>query len=188
MKKIIIILTFILCNILYSNAQTNVFQYNKCVDVNFGYNACNGPMSVVNPDIKSVSGANLAISVYGIYFDASFNVEGNHSGNTGIDKYYGYKTSSWHLGYSFPVCKWFKIIPVLGQSKYAEGFYDGLDYHITNNGSISNKFNVSGDIYNKFDYGVVFNFNICKYLNIYTAIERYNFGIGVGISMPFNIF
>jgi hypothetical protein len=143
-------------------------------------------MSLVNPDVKGVSGANIAINVYGIYFDASFNVEGNHSGNTGIDKYYGYKTSSWHLGYSFPVCEWFKIIPVVGQSKYAEGFYDGLDYNVTNNG-ISNKFYVSGDSYTEFDYGVVFNFKICKFLNIYAAIERYNFGIGAGLSIPFYI-
>lgn len=186
MKKIIIILIFILSNILYSYAQTNMLQYNKCVDFNFGYNVCNGPMSLANSNVERVSGLKISGSAFGIYFDASLNVEGNHSGNTGIDNYYGYKTSSWHLGYSFPVCRWFKIIPIVGMSKYAEGYYDGSDWYITRNG-ISNKFKQDGFGYIAVDYGVVFNFNIYKFLNIYTSIERCNFSIGAGISIPFNI-
>lgn len=181
MKKILICLVAICVSC--SVYGQRLIDYNKTVDFNFGYNSSSGLLPAVNSNVYPVAAMQMSLSVYGIYFDASFNVEGNHSGNTGLGQYYGNKTSSWHLGYSLPVCKWLKIIPVVGMSKWAEGYYDGSDWHLSHSG-ISNKFVQVGYSYNAVDFGVVFNFTVCKFINIYTNFELHNVGVGIGFSYP----
>lgn len=154
-------------------------ERNKAFSFNIGYNYSYG----VEGRYKGVSGMSFALSLYGVYLDFSGNVEGNHAGNMGVDKYSGYKTQALHIGYTFPISDWMRIIPVIGYSTSAIGYYDGSDFTVDENG-VSNKFHAS-DKSVFFDYGVVVNVTIVKWLSLYANIERRNIGMGVGVYLTF---
>ena len=156
-----------------SAQEVKFLDRNKMCIAAFGYNG-NGWRH------ETVDGFSAMMNILGVHIDFGFNGEGNNEGNTGIGKYYGYKTSTWHIGYSIPACEWLKITPVVGSSKWAKGYYDGLDYTADGNG-IHNKFYPS-EQYKKFDYGVVISAEIAKFVVLYVNVERYNIGAGLGIS------
>ena len=182
MKRNLIILFYIF-TISPALAQRNIFEYNNTIDINLGYNNSGALRTLVDKNICGVSGMQLSLCVYGVYLDAAFNVQGNSSSNMGIGKYKGYQTWACHIGYSFPVCKWAKIIPVVGMTSWAEGYYDGSDYYVTDDG-VANRFKGNGYSYKAFDYGIVFNFTISEWVNLYVNIEAHNIGGGVGLSIP----
>lgn len=139
----------------------------------FGYNGSGWSHNTVN-------GFQALVNIWGFHVDCAFNAEGNNEGNTGTGIYYGYRTWAVHVGYSFPICEWFKITPVVGYNYWGKGYYDGLDYTVDGNG-IHNKFTPL-ETHKDFDYGVVLSVEIAKFIVLYANIERHNIGVGLGIS------
>lgn len=182
MKKFLVTL-FCIFAISSVSAQRNIFQHNHTFDINLGYNSSGGFIPIVNDKVSGVSSMQLSLSCHGVYLDGAFNIQGDHTSNVGVDQYAGYQTYACHVGYSFPVCKWAKIIPVIGVSSWAEGYYDGSDWSVINNG-IVNRFHKNYG-YTAFDYGVVLNFTIAKFLNVYLNVEAHNIGGGVGVSFQY---
>lgn len=173
MKKIISIIVILLSITSVSAQKSSIIEYNKTPWAAFGYN-CSGYSH------KGVNGMCGMMNILGVHVDYAFNAEGNNEGNSGIDRYYGYETYAWHLGYSIPVTEYFKVTPVIGMSKWGEGYYDGLDYTIDENG-IHNQFNATYE-YRRFDYGVVLSAEIKKTIVLYVNLERENIGVGIGVT------
>ena len=107
--------------------------------------------------------------------------------NMGIDKYEGYHAYSWHIGYSLPVCDWFKVTPFVGKAVWAQGYWDGGDWVVTDSG-IANNFIPDGWYHKGLDVGIELNFTIATYLNIFINATTYNIGFGLGGSIPFRMF
>jgi hypothetical protein len=177
MKKLLLIIATLL-TIGVTEAQevkNNAFLVrNKGCVAAFGYNGSGW-------SFDNVDGVTALLNIYGVHFDFSFNAEGNNEGNTGIDIYQGYRTRSFHIGYSIPICNWLKITPVVGYNNWGKGYYDGLDYTVGQSG-IQNKFTATSRI-KGFDFGAVVSAEIAKTVVLYINIERYNIGAGVGICL-----
>jgi hypothetical protein len=175
MRKYLLIIALFLCaSASAQEVKDNLFlSRNKGVVGAFGYNGCGWRFD-------RVDGMTVMLNIYGVHLDYSFNGEGNNEGNTGIDIYYGYRTHAFHVGYSIPICDWFKVTPVIGYNNWQEGYYDGLDYTVDGNG-IHNKFTATSYV-RGFDFGLVLSAEIAKILVLYVNVERYNIGVGAGIS------
>ena len=183
MKKICTLIFLFFCNINFLFSQNSLFDYSKTFDINYSYNC----YKCTNNSLNGLNGCKISTIIYGFYFDGSFNTEENYCRNTGVNKFYGYKTSSFHIGYSFPVFPWLRIIPVLGQATFAEGYYNGLD-HVTKLDTICNEFYITGNNYKKLDYGVNIIVTLFKFINFCVSFERYNYSYGLGISIPLYLY
>lgn len=182
MRKLIIFIALIFICAASSAQESKFLARNKGVSFGIGYNN-SGSFRLLKDDyITGVNGMSIYMFCWGAYLDVAFNTEGDQSGNMGIDIYDGYKTSAFHVGYAIPLCKWFRVIPVIGYSKWAEGYYDGSDYGVNGYG-IVNRFYPRKHL-NAVDYGVVLQFMIGKWVDIVVNVEAYNIGIGAGIIMP----
>ncbi|MBO5821282.1 MAG: hypothetical protein J6R02_06775 [Alistipes sp.] len=186
MKRILIVIITVL---IASSAmgQTTFLDRNKTFDINVGYIGHGTNMTKYRDGVHNVNAVSGSLCIYGVYLDVASNSKGDHSRNLGIDQYEGYRTRSWHIGYALPVCDFIKIIPYIGASRWAEGYWDGSDWYVNEDG-INNKFITTGTEYHLFDPGIVVQGTIARYINIFLNVSRCNIGAGIGISLPFEIF
>lgn len=157
---------------------------NKAVSVNCGYSYIFGKKEY--PEMRGLSGANVGISIYGVYINIVGNLEGNYDSTMGVDKYNGYRTVAYHIGYTLPIAEWFSVTPIIGYSCWERGYYDGSDYYVDDYG-VHNRFHAEMS-YKAFDYGAIINFTALKYINIYFNITTTNIGGGIGFRLPFSVF
>lgn len=159
---------------------------NKAISLNIGYNNSYIIGRRKQPNMHGVSGISVGISVYGIYINLAANIEGSHHSNMGVDKYPGYNTLAYHIGYTLPINDWISVTPIIGKSSWQSGYYDGSDYTVDEYG-VHNKF-YAEDSYNAFDYGAIINVTLFKYVNVFFNITRANIGGGIGMRLPFDVF
>lgn len=171
----------------YVAPRSNFIERNRTFDINVGYSRLGAVGALRDNRVRGLNGMHAAVRLYGIYFDYSRNTEGDESKNMGIDKYEGYHAYSWHIGYSLPVCDWFKVTPFVGKAVWAQGYWDGGDWVVTDSG-IDNNFIPDGWYHKGLDVGIELNFTIATYLNIFINATTYNIGFGLGGSIPFRMF
>ena len=147
------------------------FSANKCCYIGGGYNLCDG-----------VSGGGCILACYGVYFDFSSNTEGNYSNYLGVEQYDGYRTRSWHIGYSIPITHSLKVTPMIGRVNWNAGYWDGSDWWLTDD-DIQNNF-IPTDSYQGVDFGVNISYSFTNYTNwgffVYANLSKYNIGAGIG--------
>lgn len=176
------LLLFLLTSLSFSSYAQLDFDRNKTIDINLGYNNSGALTALRDNDVKGLSAFNIVLGCYGFYFTISANYTGDHSRNMGIDKYEGYRTRTYCIGYALPITDWFKIIPTLGIAKWESGYWNGADWYVDSEG-IVNKF--SPHYSNKSpDIGCILQFTIARYFNIYANVSNNNWGLGVGVSIP----
>ena len=184
-KKVLLLL--LVMTFAHKGAAQDLFDYNKTFEVNIGYNSCGGFRPLIDRRIHNISGMSASLSLWGFYLGFISNTQGiDGFRDMGLDTYPGYVASTLHIGYSIPLCSWAKITPIIGWSKWANGYYDGSDWGVDSNG-IYNKFH-SLNQYAFLDYGLVMNFTIKKYLNLFVNISANNIGVGGGFCLPLGDF
>lgn len=159
---------------------------NKAVSLNIGYNNSCFLGKKKHPNMHGVSGMSVGISIYGVYINLAANIEGSHHSNMGVDKYQGYNTLAYHIGYTLPINDWLSVTPIIGKSDWQSGYYDGSDYTVDQYG-VHNKFHAE-DRYSTFDYGAIINVTIFKYVNVFFNITYANIGGGIGMRLSFDVF
>lgn len=159
---------------------------NRAISLNIGYNNSCIIGRRKQPNMHGVSGISVGISVYGIYINLATNTEGSHQSNMGVDKYRGYNTEAYHIGYTLPITDWLSVTPIIGKSSWQSGYYDGSDYTVDEYG-VHNKF-YAEDSYSAFDYGAIINVTMFKYVNVFFNITHANIGGGIGMRLPFDVF
>lgn len=152
------------------------FRNNRCAYIGAGYNVCDG-----------VGGSVAMLSIHGFYLDYGTNTEGDYSNYIGVGLYDGYYTRSWHVGYSIPITKNFKITPIIGEIRWEEGYWDGSNWWITKYGIVNNW--VATNEYRALDYGVSFlyDLDISPFISIalYLNVQHHNIGAGFAMSFPY---
>lgn len=147
------------------------FSANKCTYIGGGYNSCDG-----------VAGGGCILTCYGIYVDCATNKEGNYSNYIGVEQYDGYKTLSWHIGYSIPVTHSLKVTPIIGHVNWNAGYWDGSDWWVTDD-DIQNNF-VPTVTYQGVDFGINISYSFTNYTNwgffVYASLSKHNIGGGIG--------
>ena len=127
---------------------------NKCMTIAAGYNNCRF-------DDSNVSQLAFSASIYGVYADVSFNVANNPTFRSKTPEDKAVSLFSVHTGYNIPLCKWFRITPVVGCVMYHKTLPAAQSF--------------------KVDYGFVCSFVVAEWLNLYANLERYHVGFGAGI-------
>lgn len=137
---------------------------------------------------KKIDSTIATINIFGLYVDYCMNTAGNHVSNLGVEKYLGYNTKSWHIGYTFPITSRIAVTPILGKLNWEKGYYDGADWTIVN-GNIVNKW-ICQERFVAFDYGINIRCDVIKTellgLSVFAAISRYIYGFGLDCAFFLN--
>lgn len=167
---------------LSTNAQDRLLDYNKEISFSVGYNSNGGITALRDNNVIGVPSIYASVQIYGFYIGLSYNSGDDHSRNLGIEKYSGYRTRAYHFGYAIPICRWFKVIPIIGYSTWESGYWDGSDWAVDSEG-VYNKFYADYS-HKAFDYGVSLHFTIAKFINLYTNVTANNISLGAGLTLP----
>ena len=126
---------------------------------------------------KTMYGVGFNLTICGFYADMLFHPSA-HSSDVEVDEWEDEQGFSAHIGYQVPVCRWLRVIPVVGYCDVSEGTTDGSNYSISG-GEIHNSY-VADWRESGFDFGglMVLHF---RAVNIYlggTVSSAYG---GVGL-------
>lgn len=181
MKKCIsIIISIILCTSLYA-------QSNKAFDMAFQA----GRINMDGRHERIAFGG--SISIYGLYADILYKSPQHrrtveHPGNRSGIWYGETRAIAAHIGYQIPLCKYFKITPLVGYTKVEYGYTDWWCTRVDNYG-VHNKF-VPQYVKEDIDYGGQATFYIpCNNsvsLTVSGAYTRYTIYGGIGFSINLN--
>ena len=199
MRKIAILLTLLLSATALS-AQRDLYMMPRYSTEELGteYNIYSDFLSLKNNNritigaavsaINGVRSSAVTFNVFGAHFDYHSNTEGNHVRNLGVDNYDGYNAISWHIGYSIPITPHFSITPLVGKVNYQEGYYNGSNWGVDDNGIVNEWVSVSelADI----DFGAKATLDIldAEYLGIaiFATLTAYTYSGGFELIFYFN--
>lgn len=138
--------------------------------------------------VNNISSSMIVINLRGFYWDYHSNIEGNHHSNMGIEKYNGYNISSWHIGYTIPITSRIAVTPLVGKIDWEEGYYDGSNWGVTENGIVNEW--VCTDGFTAFDFGVNARYDVLVEawlgLSIFAKVTKYSYGFGFEMAFLLN--
>lgn len=132
----------------------------------------------------------VAISAYGLYFDAGY-TDARYEHSSKIGQWDDSDAKYWHIGCTIPVSRYFTISPFYGRVTNNKLIVDGSDWWISNHsGKICNRIHtIDTKKYN--DYGILLNTHFyiledfmsitvgCKVSKHQTSV---NLGVGININ------
>ena len=156
----------------------NMFKRNKAFGFGIGYTKLNYSDDISDNAIGGF------FNLYGVYLEGSFGGLGGHRNSVEVKKWDDEKDGYCiHVGYQIPLCKYFRITPIVGYTSTKIGETDGYHWSV-GDGHIYNSYNTRERV-SGIDYGAISSVLIENLFVVYGTITNRIFSVGIGFDFSF---